>query len=327
MLQDKRPATFVLAVACGLGTAAAEPPETMIDIVATYSIDADTFELVRYSFDTDDFRVIGVVQTESEETIVDCENLAFVPHGMTKGIYAVPTKNPFKGRLVKIDPLTATAAPFLPVVVPSGNDDDDGEWEDGGGARKVTGMTPYFDDVDEQWYLLAASSEDRKSDPDRIESRVLIRIDPGSGTSSIVATKHMLGDGIRFESLGFDANGDLFATSRKHFLRIHQDDGYWVEDLGPTGLNKAEAFEVALGDRQAGITIPGINPSWTQNGVFFAACENTQMFGVINPATGQFQEYLVEGGLKSAFVMKDAEGLVFVTLSSDPLYGSMFGFD
>jgi hypothetical protein len=320
MLQDKHPATFVLAVACCLGTAAAEPPETLIDIVATYSIDADTFELVRYSFDTDDFRVIGVVETESDETVVDCESLAFVPHGMSKGIYAVPTKDPFKGRLVKIDPLTATATPFLPVVVPSSGDD----W---GGGRKVTGMTPYYDDVDEQWYLLAASSEDRKSDPDRIESRVLIQINPESGTSSIVATKHMLGAGIRFESLGFDAKGDLYATSRKHFLRIHQEAGYWVEDLGPTGLNKAEAFEVAFGDRQAGITIPGINPSWTQNGVFFAACENTQMFGVINPATGQFQEYLVEGSLKSAFVMKDAEGLIFVTLSSDPLYGSMFGFD
>ena len=47
---------------------------------------------------------------------------------------------------------------------------------------------------------------------------------------------------------------------------------------------------------------------------------------MINPATGEFQEYLVDGS-PSAFVTKDAEGLILVTFRNDPLYGSLVGFD
>ncbi len=37
-------------------------------------------------------------------------------------------------------------------------------------------------------------------------------------------------------------------------------------------------------------------------------------------------EYLVDG-FASTFVMKDAEGIVLVTLRNDPAYGSLAGFD
>ncbi|MHC4776904.1 MAG: hypothetical protein ACYTBR_16815, partial [Planctomycetota bacterium] len=76
-----------------LGVAQADDPlETAIDVVATYSIDSDTFKLVRYSFATNDFMEVGVVQTDSGVVMTDCESLAFVPAGPDIGIYSVPTK-------------------------------------------------------------------------------------------------------------------------------------------------------------------------------------------------------------------------------------------
>ena len=308
----------------GVGQAA-DPSETFIEEVATYSIDADTYELVRYSFATNEFTVVGVVETASGDVVADCESLGFVPSGVAKGLYAVSTRDAYAGHLVKIDPLTAVAEVFAPKVVPgNGGGEVSNNWD--GSSRKVTGMVAYYDTGDDEWYLLAASSEDRKSSKTRIETRELIRIDPRDGTSTMVATQAMLGDGLRFESLGMDAKRDLYATSRTHFFRIHQEAGFWVEEIGATGLDKAEALEVAFGDYQPSITIPGVDPSWTEYGVFFAACEKTQMFGVLNPADGSFVEYLVDGS-PSTFIMKDAEGLVVVTLRRDPLYGSIVGFD
>lgn len=304
---------FALTIGGFLGVAAAAPPqETTIDDVVTYTIDSDTFELLRYAFETEEFAAVGVVATVSGEVIEDCESLAYVPDGPDKGVYSAPTKGPYARHIVKIDPLTAIATVFLATAVPAN--------------RKVTGMVSYWDGGDGQWYVLAASSEALASDPDRSESRVLIRIDPKDGTSAIVATKAMLGDGRRFEGLAIDARGYLYAISRTHFYRIHHEAGYWVEDFGETGLDKAEAFEIAFGDFQYSITIPGVDPSWTQYGVFFVASEQPQQFGVLNPADGSFAEYLV-GGSPSTFVTKDAEGLIVVTVRHDPLFGVLRGFD
>jgi hypothetical protein len=295
----------------GVGLAAG-PEETEIREIATYSIDSDTFELVRYSFAQNEFTVVGTVETADGTTVTDCESLAFVPAGDGKGLYSVSTKGDLERHLVKIDPLTAVAEVFLPTVVES--------------VRKITGMVVSYDTGAGDWYILAASSENRKSDKTRLETRELIRIDPRDGTSTMVATKAQLGDGLRFEGLGLDSRGYLYATSRTHFFRIHHEAGFWVEELGATGLDKAEAFEIAFGDDQASITIPGVDPNWTEYGVFIAACENTQQFGVLNPADGSFKEFRVDGW-PSNFVMKDAEGLVVVTRRRDPLYGSIVGFD
>lgn len=296
----------------GAVRAAGSPEETAINEVAAYTIDSDTYELLRYSFATDDFTAVGVVETASGDVIKDCESLGYIPSGPHKGVYSAPTNGAYSRHLVKIDPLTAVATSYNATLVSA--------------SRKITGMVPYYDAGAGEWLLLAASSEDRASDPDSSESRILVRIDPADGTSTIVATKAMLDDGRRFEGLAIDARGYLYATSRTHFFRIHHEAGFWVEELGETGLDKAEAFEIAFGDYQNSITIPGVDPSWTQHGVFFVACERTQQFGVLNPTDGSFQEYLV-GGSPSNFITKDAEGLILLTLRHDPLYGSLVGFD
>ncbi len=294
----------VLAFAPALSAA----PQTT-DILAVYAIDSDTNELVRYSFADNTFLVMGTVRTSSGTVVKDMECLGYVP---AMGMYSVPTKAPFKGQVVRIDPITAQATAFAPVVVPSG--------------RKVTGMASIFDMGTGTWYLLAASSEDTTSSTTAVETRALIRIDPATGVGTTVATNAQLGAGLRFEGLGVDSKGDVYATSRTRFFRIHQEAGYWVEDLGSTGLDKAEAFEVAFGDVQPSIDVPGVNSSWTNRGVFFVADEQLQKFGVVNPSNGTFVEYTVNGA-PSAFVTKDAEGMILLTNSRDPLYGMYVTFD
>ncbi len=301
-----------LSTGCLLGVTQAVPVETTIGEVVAYLVDADTFKLLRYNFALNQFTEVGVVRTRSGVIVVDCESLAYIPAGPSKGVYSAPTTGVFARKVVKINPLNAIAEPFNPMIVPNN--------------RKVTGMVPCYDAGEDKWYILAASSEALASDPDRVESRILIRIDPVTGSSTIVATNAMLGAGRRFEGLAIDARGYLFATSRTHLFRIHDEAGYWVEDIGVTGLAKAEAFEIAFGDEQNSITIPGVDPSWTQYGVFFVACEQTQEFGVLNPADASFVEYLV-AGTPSTFITKDAEGLIVLTLNHDPLYGSLVGFD
>jgi hypothetical protein len=282
------------------------------DVLAAYAIDSDTFELVRYSFAGDSFLSIGPVRTASGVVVKDCESLGYVPPGAGFGMYSVPTAAPYKNQLIRIDPLTAEATVVGPVAVPVG--------------RKITGMLSAYDSVAKVWYLLAASSEDKASGQDQIETRELVRFNPLTGASTIVATQAQLGNGRRFEGLGMDSNGDIYATGRTRFYRIHQEAGYWVQELGITGLDKAETFEVAFGDAQPPLSVPGVNQSWTTHGVFFVADEQLQKFGVLNPANGAFAEYLVSG-LPSTFVTKDAEGMVLLTLSNDPLYGMFIAFD
>ncbi len=297
----------VLAVTPAL--AAAPQP---IDVLAAYAVDSDTYELVRYAFADNTFLSIGVVRTADGTTVRDLESLGYVPPGPGYGMYSVPTSAPYEWQLVRIDPLTATATVVGPPVIPAG--------------RKITGMLSNYDAVAGEWYLLAASSEDRTSGRDQIETRELVRLNPLTGASTIVATQAQLGPGRRFEGLGIDSKGDIYASARTRFYRIHQEAGYWVEEIGITSLDKAEAFEIAFGDTQPSISVPGVDPSWTTNGVFFVADEQIQKFGVLNPATGAFAEYMV-GGVPSAFVTKDAEGMVLLTLSRDPLYGRFVTFD
>ena len=190
----------------------AGPPETDIDIVAGYAIDADTSELVRYAFNTNTLWVAGEVRTAGGTTMLDMESLTYIGQGPAKGMYTVPTKNaPFANQLVKIDPFTTEATVFGPTLCSA--------------IRKITGMTSVYDSGADEWYLLAASSEELASDPDRVETRELLRIDPLLGTSTIEASRAQLGDGRRFEGLGIDSDGNLWATARQWFYRIHQEAG------------------------------------------------------------------------------------------------------
>jgi hypothetical protein len=306
---------LVIALASALSggpAARAGGPElsTPVAEMVLYAVDADTNELLRYSFSTDSILSMGEVKTASGTKLSDMEALAYVANGPQKGLYAIPTKGSFVRQLVRIDPLTGLATPFGPKVVPSG--------------RKITGMIAEFDSGTGAWSLLGCSGEDVTSDPDRVEARKLIGIDPATGTSTLVAA---LTDGRRFEGLARNSVGQLYAVSRTHFYRIDEDAGaYTVVDLGETGLNKAEALEFAMGRAQPRVDVPGVGEGWTKYGALFVFDDNSDSFGVLNPASGSFVEFLVDGS-PSTFSTDDAEGMVLVTLFDDPLFGTVEGFD
>ena len=90
-------------------TAYAEVTTTAIEEVVMYGIDADTYELLRYTFANDEYVRIGVVTDQNGNVVLDMESLAFIPNGPDKGIYG--TANWYESkptRLVKINPLDAT---------------------------------------------------------------------------------------------------------------------------------------------------------------------------------------------------------------------------
>ncbi len=312
----------IVATTLAIAPALAAAPQP-VDVLAIYTIDADTEELRRYAFNDDSILTIGRVQTASGTRFEDLETLAYVPAGDGAGMYSVPTRNPSEGRLIRIDPLTATATVVntTPVVTPPTS-----------GGRKVTGMCSAYDSLAGEWYLIAASSVRATSSTTAIETRELVRINPVTGVSTIIATQADLGNGLRFEGLGIDANGILWAVSRTHFFRLPRNTvtgKYSVQVIGNTGGDKTESLEIAFGDLQPSINVPGVDPTWTTNGVFFVADEQrgpSGQFGILNPATGQFVEYLV-GGVPSNLLVMDVEGMVILTLSQDPLYGRLITFD
>ena len=304
-------AALACALSAGPATWAGGPLlETTVAEIVLYAIDSDTNELLRYSFSNDIIVSMGPVSTASGTKLEDMEGLSYVSDGQDKGLYTVPTKGIHEGHLVHIDPLSGLATPFTHNVVAS--------------DRKLTGMIAEHDPGSNTWSLLAAEGDNVRSDPNRIEPRRLIRINPRTGISWPVAT---LTDGRRFEGLARDSKGELYAVSRTHFYRIDEDAGaYTVVDLGATGLDKAEALEFAMGHAQPNVDVPGVGNGWTKDGALFVFDDNSGRFGVLNPNDGSFVEYLVNGS-PSTFATDDAEGMILLTIFDDPLFGTVDGFD
>jgi hypothetical protein len=134
-------------------TAYAEPDKTPIADVVIYGIDADTNELLRYTFDTATFTVIGVVKTADGQKVENTEALTWVPSGPAKGMYCIPRDGSLGGKLLKINPLDASAQ----VVC-------DSPWDD------IVGMVTMR--MDAGWVILAWDHNDRE----------LVYIDPVAPT-------------------------------------------------------------------------------------------------------------------------------------------------
>ncbi|MHC4966954.1 MAG: hypothetical protein ACYTGE_18885, partial [Planctomycetota bacterium] len=119
-----------------------DPPElTDINMIIMYGIDADTYELLRYNFSTDEYVRIGVVTDQHGNVVTDVESLAMIPHGPDKGLYG--TANYYEARpskLVRINALDATAWVY-PLDI---------------GFDKVEGLVVVQDQVTYEWSLPAA---------------------------------------------------------------------------------------------------------------------------------------------------------------------------
>ena len=179
-------------------------------------------------------------------------------------------------------------------------------------------MIADYDDSTGEWSLLASDKKKK-----------LRRVSLSNGTATTVADL-----GYKFEGLARNSEGQLYANTKKRLYRILEsggdddddDEGYTVVEVGSMGLSKAESLEFAFGNAAPPVDVPGVDDTWTEFGVLFVFDDPSNQFGILNPATGQFKQYTVNGS-PSSFSNEDAEGMIFVTTISDPLYGSIDGFD
>ncbi|MHC4081738.1 MAG: DUF6923 family protein [Planctomycetota bacterium] len=278
---------------------------TTIDEIVMYAVESsDPARLMRYFFLSDTFTPIGEVWTTEGEPVYDVEALSYVPQGPYKGLYGVATDGPTEQYLTRIDPLTAEAFKYGSNL----------------GGSHITGMIGDYDDKTGEWYLLGSDKGGK-----------LRRIDPATGNAAVVCSV-----GHDFEGLARNSDGVLYGNTREELYRLDPvgedvdgdgfGDQYDAVLIGSTGLDKAESLEFAFGNAAPPIEMEGVNESWTTKGVLFVFDDDTNHFGILNPNTGQFKEYLVDGW-PCAFSNEDAEGMIFVTTVNDPLYGSIDGFD
>jgi hypothetical protein len=284
-------------VSSGQTALAQAAEETTIDEIVMYAIESSSpARLMRYFFLSDTFTPIGEVWTTEGEPVYDVEALSWVPQGPYKGLYGVATDGPTEQYLTRVDPLTAEAIKYGSNL----------------GGASITGMIADYDFDTGEWYLLGSDKGGK-----------LRRVNPANGNAETLCSV-----GHDFEGLARNSAGVLYANTRTALYRLDPAEGmqYDAVKIGSTGLDKAESLEFAFGNAAPPVEIPGVDQSWSQFGVLFVFDDDTDMFGILNPNTGQFKQYLVDGK-PSAFSNQDAEGMIFVTTVNDPLYGSIDGFD
>jgi hypothetical protein len=270
---------------------------TTIDDIVMYAVESsDPARLMRYFFLSDTFVPIGEVWTVEGEPVYDVEALSYVPQGPYKGLYGVATDGPTEQYLTRIDPLTANAIKYGSNL----------------GGEHITGMIADYDYALGVWYLLGSDQGGK-----------LRRINPANGNAETLSNV-----GHDFEGLARNSEGVLYANTNTRLYRLDPDGGgqFDAVEMGSMGLDKAESLEFAFGNAAPPVTMDGVNETWTEHGVLFVFDDDTDMFGIVNPKTGKFKQYLVDGS-PCAFSNQDAEGMIFVTTINDPLYGSIDGFD
>ncbi|MHC4786953.1 MAG: hypothetical protein ACYTE6_13450 [Planctomycetota bacterium] len=268
-----------------------DPPElTDINMIIMYGIDADTYELLRYNFSTDEYVRIGVVTDQHGNVVTDVESLAMIPHGPDKGLYG--TANYYEARpskLVRINALDATAWVY-PLDI---------------GFDKVEGLVAVQDQVTYEWNLLAAH---RRPDTG------LITIDSTTGVGAEV-----MPTAERYQGLAMAPDGTLYGSSKDPAalwkIDLATGDEDRVGDIG--SYRKCEALEHAFGDTEPRIKVPleaqdVVPDSWTQEGILFGFADDEDEFIIINSQTGHAVQWVC------SFRTIDCEGMVFTTQYRDP---------
>jgi len=170
---------------------AAPQPDTTVNDLFMYGIDADTFELLRYEMATDTFVSVGVVVDQNNYIVKDVEALAYVPAGPYKGFYGMTNYHDTKPtKMVMINALDATAW----------------EYPDPVGFWKVTGLIAYQDPGDGEWSLIGATKNTGQAD----FAAKLIEVDLETG----LATEIMDLGIMMMSGLAMDARGKLYGVDR-----------------------------------------------------------------------------------------------------------------
>jgi hypothetical protein len=251
---------------------------TEVEELVMYGIDSSTNHLLRYSFMTDEFIDMGQPMTAGGVQTEDCESLAWVPSGSGRGMYTSPRAGDLEGKLVRIDPMTAT------VTVVS----DLNPWKD------INAMVVVLIGAD--WYIFAHDFNDED----------FVLINPVDGSIAVAFTI----PGIEFEGLALGPDGTMFANTDTALYTIDVATGVETK-IGNTPTNKMEALEYAFGDGAPEINIPGVPAAWTADGALIGFDDGGELM-IIDPASGDAQEYI------GSFKTLDCEGLVFLTRARDP---------
>ena len=271
-------------------TAYAEVTTTAIEEVVMYGIDADTYELLRYTFANDEYVRIGVVTDQNGNVVTDMESLAFIPNGPDKGIYG--TANWYESkptRLVKINPLDATGYVYPNQI----------------GFAKGEGLVAAQSPVTGDWVLIGASKHDDPGDKDSM----LFTIDPATGIGTF-----LMDPSPRFQGLALGPNGKLWGVTRDPGRLYNIDPASGSETLidDVNGYDNTEALEWAFGDNLPRIDCtPTVPASWTLDGVLFSFDDDKDSLLILNPANGDAIRY------DCSFQTIDCEGLVFTTQFRD----------
>jgi hypothetical protein len=236
-------ALFVNAPSTGQSTA--------IEEVVIYGIDADTNQLMRYSFETDTFVMIGVVQTADGKTIENTEALAWIPSGPAMGMYCAPRDGDLNGKLLKVNPLDATAEVR------------------GSTANDITAMVSAW--TGSAWVILAWDYNDEE----------LVTIEPLEPKTVGVFKI----EDIEFEGFAFGPDGTFYANTDTALYTVNLATGQETK-LGNTDTDKMESLEFAFGDYDPQIDIPGVPAAWTANGALLGFDDDTDAVVVIDPASG-----------------------------------------
>lgn len=343
---------LVLGQACLVSAAGRgdDPDPTSIVEVVMYGVNDDTHELLRYSFRTNEYIVLGEIRDEDGDIIDDVEALGFIPTGPHKGLYgAANYGNNSESRLLKFNVFDAGATVY-PVTMGFGN---------------VEGMVSRRDPETGEWKLYATQSGDVHGNGNgnghgswggngngNGTNKVLIcHIPPGNPDNAhtilvgepalsahlahgctlgscdgddTVSEKNLieidpatgLGEmvmqlGTRFEGLAQGPDGVLYAAADDELWAINLYYGTKVE-IGFHDHPGVEALEYAYGDYDPQVQVPGVPPAWTADGALFGFSDDTDTVLVLNPATGQAVEY------QCALDASDIEGMVFMTEMNDP---------
>lgn len=268
-------------------TAGAQAQSTDVEELVMYGIDADTHELLRYTFDTDEFIRIGVVVDQNGHVIDHPECMTYIPSGPHRGFYAIPSGKDGTGgpeyALVKINGMDGSAWAFP---------------DDSIGYQRLCGATA-MQDPGGKWWIVASA---------RTPDDCLVWIDPEDGVAKAELNTHEL-----FEGLALHPDPTKLYGNTTHVLyeiSLTSDNEVQLVDL--SSWSRVESLETAFGDFGPAIDIPGVDASWTANGALFAFSDDRNALLVLNPTGNTVAEY------NCSFVTVDCEGLVFLTQASDP---------
>ena len=297
ILTSQLRALTLCALALGTDAQGTDPPIPVTELVL-YGIDADTHELLRYVFDTDTFTAIGVVLDQNGYAIDHPESMTYVPSGPHKGFYSSPTGKDDTGGpkhvLCKIDGLTGDAYMYPTAPFP---------------YRAIRGMTTVWDTDLGDWimYGIAHNSGDPK----------LVAFDPATGAQALISTiEYTLGSAYEGLATHPTDPDKLYIMTGWKLAELDIASGAVNEMADHAAWSRTEALELMVGDNGLAVTIPGVDPNWTQQGALFGFSDSLDMMLIYDPGGSNFAEYTC------SFVARDCEGLVFLTQTQDP-YGEV----